>query len=76
MSSNITLRRVIANYSDMRFTGERASKRPDLLLSQDLADSYLLIEFKRPTIQFLGKTSLKPNNIVMTCQGPSPQAAR
>ncbi|RVG74062.1 ATP-binding protein [Sinorhizobium meliloti] len=48
MSSNITLKRVIANYSDKKFTGERASKRPDLLLSQDLADSYLLIEFKRP----------------------------
>ena len=40
--------RFIANYSDMKFSGERASKRPDLLLSQDLADSYLLIEFKRP----------------------------
>lgn len=48
MSSNITLKRVIANYSDKKFTGERASRRPDLLLSQDLADSYLLIEFKRP----------------------------
>ena len=48
MSSNITLNRIIANYSDKKFSGERASKRPDLLLSQDLADSYLLIEFKRP----------------------------
>ncbi|MCM2458232.1 ATP-binding protein [Rhizobium sp. CG4] len=49
MSSNSTLRRLIANHSDKKFTGERASKRPDLLLSQDLADSYLLIEFKRPS---------------------------
>ncbi|MGV0818800.1 Shedu anti-phage system protein SduA domain-containing protein [Martelella sp. AMO21009] len=48
MSSNVTLRRIIENYSDKKFRGEQASKRPDLLLSQDLADSYLLIEFKRP----------------------------
>ena len=48
MSSNVTLKKVIENYSDKKFMGERASKRPDLLLSQDLADSYLLIEFKRP----------------------------
>lgn len=48
MSSNTTLKRLIANYSDKKFAGERALKRPDLLLSQDLADSYLLIEFKRP----------------------------
>jgi hypothetical protein len=49
LSSNITLKRVIANYGDKKFAGERASKRPDLLLSQDLSDSYLLIEFKRPS---------------------------
>ncbi|WP_027582037.1 ATP-binding protein [Bradyrhizobium sp. Ai1a-2] len=49
LSSNTTLRSVIATYCDSEFTGNRASKRPDLLLSQDYGDSYLLIEFKRPS---------------------------
>ncbi|MBV9559727.1 MAG: hypothetical protein JOY90_04585 [Bradyrhizobium sp.] len=43
------MKSVIATYCDSEFTGPRASKRPDLLLSQDYGDSYLLIEFKRPS---------------------------
>lgn len=49
MSSNVTLKSVISTYCDSTFKGNRASKRPDLLLSQDYGDSYLLIEFKRPS---------------------------
>jgi hypothetical protein len=49
MSSNATLRGIVETYCEKQFKGDRASKRPDLLLSQDYGDSYLLIEFKRPT---------------------------
>ncbi len=49
MSSNITLRKMIETYTDKSFTGSRVAKRPDLLLSQDYGDTYLLIEFKRPS---------------------------
>lgn len=49
MSSNTTLRNIIENYCNESFKGTRASKRPDLLLSQDYGDTYLLIEFKRPS---------------------------
>lgn len=49
MSSNATLHKVIDNYCGMEFKGNRAAKRPDLLLSQDYGDKYLLIEFKRPS---------------------------
>jgi len=48
MSSNSTLARIIGEYTNTKFKGERADKRPDLFLSQDLYDQYLLIEFKRP----------------------------
>jgi hypothetical protein len=49
MSSNVTLRNIIESYCSTNFKGPRANKRPDLLLSQDNTDSYLLIEFKRPS---------------------------
>ncbi len=49
MSSNKTLRTIIGRYCDTKFKGGHATKRPDLLLSQDFDDSYLLIEFKRPS---------------------------
>jgi Histidine kinase-, DNA gyrase B-, and HSP90-like ATPase len=49
MSSNATLKSVIETYCDTKFFGSRASKRPDLLLSQDYGESYLLVEFKRPS---------------------------
>ncbi|MBY3228754.1 ATP-binding protein [Rhizobium laguerreae] len=49
MASNTTLKRIIAKYGNAKFSGDRASKRPDLLLSQDLGDSFLIIEFKRPS---------------------------
>lgn len=49
MSSNKTTRRAIQEYVDRAFTGERANKRPDLLLANDLQQRHLLIEFKRPS---------------------------
>jgi hypothetical protein len=49
MASNVSLRNVIATYCNEEFKGERAAKRPDLLLSQDYGDRYLLVEFKRPS---------------------------
>ncbi len=49
MSSNETLARIVEEYAQKKFRGKQASKRPDLLLSADPGDRYLLIEFKRPS---------------------------
>ncbi len=49
MASNRTLRAVIGEYCDEEFSGERAAKRPDLLLAQDFQENMLLVEFKRPS---------------------------
>lgn len=48
ISSNKTLARTIEEYTSSKFAGDRASKRPDLFLAQNLRGGYLLIEFKRP----------------------------
>lgn len=40
---------MIETYCQQNFSGPRSAKRPDLLLSQDYSDSFLLIEFKRPS---------------------------
>lgn len=48
LSSNQTLANVVEKYLGSKFTGKRASKRPDLFLSVDYRETYLLIEFKRP----------------------------
>ncbi len=47
-SSNRTLRRQVEEQLDKNYSGERGEKRPDLLLSIDYNNAYLLIEFKRP----------------------------
>jgi len=47
-SSNKTLKRQVEEYLDKKYSGKRANKRPDLLLSANFANEYLLIEFKRP----------------------------
>ncbi|WCN09973.1 ATP-binding protein [Marinomonas mediterranea] len=47
-SSNITLKRQIEEYLGKKYKGDRADKRPDLLLSENLNGERLLIEFKRP----------------------------
>ncbi len=49
ISSNKTLARTIEEYTSEKFTGDRASKRPDLFLAQNLRGGYFLIEFKRPS---------------------------
>ena len=49
LASNKTLKRVIEEYANDKYSGDHASKRPDLLIMQDAADRYLLIEFKRPS---------------------------
>ncbi len=49
ISSNKTLGRTIKEYTLEKFTGDRASNRPDLFLAQNLRGGYLLIEFKRPS---------------------------
>lgn len=47
-SSNQTLKRQIEDYLGRKYVGKKASKRPDLLLNENLNGEYLLIEFKRP----------------------------
>ncbi|MGD0238281.1 MAG: ATP-binding protein [Syntrophorhabdales bacterium] len=47
-SSNVTLKRIADEYLSTKFFGIRASKRPDLLLANDLLGRHSLIEFKRP----------------------------
>lgn len=47
-SSNITLKKQIKKYLDQEYSGDRADKRPDLILNENFYSEYLLIEFKRP----------------------------
>ena len=49
MASNKTLAKTIEEYTGEKFSGERANKRPDLFLANDVQGKYLLIEFKRPS---------------------------
>ncbi len=49
MASNQTLKKTIEQFSDKKFSGARANKRPDLLLAQDMPDRMLLVEFKKPS---------------------------
>lgn len=48
-SSNKTLQRQVEELLNQKYTGERATTRPDLLLNEDLNGKCLLIEFKRPS---------------------------
>lgn len=47
-SSNKTLKRQVEELLDQKYSGKRAKKRPDLMLSVNFVSEYLLIEFKRP----------------------------
>lgn len=47
-SSNTTLKRQVEDLLGKKYSGERANKRPDLLLNMNADNKYLLIEFKRP----------------------------
>jgi hypothetical protein len=57
ISSNITLTSMISRYTGERFKGERANKRPDLLLLSRFTEGYVLIEFKRPSLS-VGRTEV------------------
>jgi small GTP-binding protein len=48
MSSNETLKKVVEQYLGKKYKGDSAEKRPDLLLTQDMGERYLLIELKKP----------------------------
>lgn len=48
-SSNITLKKQVESYLGREYDGDRANKRPDLFLSENLNGERLLIEFKRPS---------------------------
>lgn len=48
-SSNKTLQRQVEEHLGKKYTGKNATKRPDLLLSENLGGICLLIEFKRPS---------------------------
>jgi len=48
-SSNKSLKRQVESHLNQKYTGNRANKRPDLMLSVNHANEYLLIEFKRPS---------------------------
>ncbi|MBB6611789.1 ATP-binding protein [Pontibacter sp. Tf4] len=50
LNSNQSLKRIIEEKVTQKYTGNRANKRPDLLLTQDITNRYLLLEFKRPSI--------------------------
>lgn len=47
-SSNATLKRQVEEYLGRKYNGDRAEKRPDLFLTQNLNGERLLVEFKRP----------------------------
>jgi len=49
ISSNETLKTVIESYLDGKYKGDRAKKRPDLLIAHDMADNTTVIELKRPS---------------------------
>lgn len=48
-SSNKTLQRQVEDMLGKKYSGSNASRRPDLLLNEDLHGTCLLIEFKRPS---------------------------
>ncbi len=42
------LKKVVEQYLGKKYKGDSAEKRPDLLLTQDMGERYLLIELKKP----------------------------
>ncbi len=48
ISSNEALKTVIERYLDGKYKGDRANKRPDLLVAHDMVDNNTIIELKRP----------------------------
>jgi hypothetical protein len=50
LSTNKTLRRVVEEYTQAKYLGDRATERPDLLLVSGVSGRHVLIEFKRPSL--------------------------
>ncbi len=48
ISSNESLITMFEHYLDGKYQGDRANKRPDLLIAHDMADNTTVIELKRP----------------------------
>ena len=48
LCSNQSLRTAVENYSEKKFKGRNANKRPDLVLMSGVDGRHVLIEFKRP----------------------------
>jgi hypothetical protein len=48
VSSNRTMKGVVEEYAKEKYSGENATKRPDLLLLSEMHGHPVLIEFKRP----------------------------
>lgn len=48
VSSNRTMKTIVEEYAREKYSGENATKRPDLLLLSEMHGHHLLIEFKRP----------------------------
>ncbi|PKM36426.1 MAG: hypothetical protein CVV06_11145 [Gammaproteobacteria bacterium HGW-Gammaproteobacteria-10] len=49
IASNKTLAKTIEEYTNNKFGGKRANKRPDLFLAHNPRGNYLLVEFKEPS---------------------------
>lgn len=50
ISSNETIKTVVETYLNGKYTGTRASKRPDLLAACVFGGQHLLVELKRPSV--------------------------
>lgn len=49
IASNTSMKRIVEDWAAKKYSGERASNRPDLFLLNRGAERLLLIEFKRPS---------------------------
>lgn len=49
-ASNRTLKTIVDKYLDKNYAGKKAKNRPDLLLSANVSQVHLLIEFKAPAL--------------------------
>jgi hypothetical protein len=50
LSSNEGIRTVVEQYLGKKYRGDRANKRPDIIVAHDMQDHHLLVELKRPSI--------------------------
>lgn len=49
LSSNESIRTVVDSYLNGKYSGERQSKRPDLLIAADVQGHHVIVELKRPS---------------------------